>query len=147
MISYSEARSEINGAFLDAWNAQTAAIVGYIPEVRWQGIQYRSLPDGSKFWIRVSEQAVQEAQTTFAEAGKQRFTASGLVFVQVFCPKSDSQCYEKGLKLAEIAKSAFRGKSTLGGVWFRNTTIRELPQEELYERFNVTSEFEFDEIA
>jgi hypothetical protein len=146
MTTYREARNEINGAFLERWNAETAVIVGYVPEVRWQGVQERGLPDGSKFWVRVSAQSVQESQTTFAEVGKQRFTGTGLVFVQLFCPKSDSQCYDKGLKLAEVAKSAFRGKSA-NGVWFRNTTIRELPQEEVFERFNVIAEFEFDEIA
>lgn len=149
--NYIDARNEINSLFYEAWQLKAAAIAGYLPEIRWQGVQYRSLPDGSKIWGRVSIQTVFEEQTTLStcegKPGQKRYTASGLVFVQLFCPKSDTESYAKGGKLAKIARDAFRGKSTPGKVWFRNARINEIPPEELYERYNVVTEFEYDELG
>lgn len=151
MIEFDQVNDEINALFLAAWNAGSAAIAGYVPEIRWQGVQYRDLPDGSKFWVRLSKQTVFEEQATLSTCegvpGKRKYTASGLVFVQIFCPKSNTQAFELGQKLAKLARNAFRGKSTPGKVWFRNTRINELTPEELYERFNVVTEFEYDEIG
>lgn len=149
--THSAARDEMNALFLAAWNAGAPAIASYIPEIRWQGVQYRALPDGSKIWCRVTIETVFEEQTTLStcegKPGQKRYTASGLVFVQIFCPKSDTQAYTKGGKLAEVARNAFRGKSTPGKVWFRNARINELAPEELYERYNVVTEFEYDELG
>lgn len=151
MIEFDQARNEINSLFLTAWNLYSAAIVSYIPEIRWQGVQYRDLPDGSKFWVRVSKQTVFEEQTALSVCegapGQKRYTASGLVFVQIFCPKSNTQAFELGQELAKIARNAFRGKTTPGKIWFRNVRINELNPEELYERFNVVTEFEYDELS
>lgn len=147
----SEARNEINGLFLAAWNANAAAIVGYVPNVEWQGVQPRTTPDPSKYWARVSMQTVFEEQTTLStcegKPGQKRYTASGLVFVQLFCPKSLGQAFELGGELAEVAKKAFRGKSTPGKVWFRNARINEIDPEDLYYRYNVVTEFEYDELG
>lgn len=151
MIEFDQARNEINSLFLTAWNLYSATIVSYVPEIRWQGVQYRDLPDGSKFWVRVSKQTVFEEQTTLSACegapGQKRYTASGLVFVQIFCPKSNTQAFELGQELAKIARNAFRGKTTPGKIWFRNVRINELNPEELYERFNVVTEFEYDELG
>jgi len=151
MIEYDDVNDEINALFLAAWNAGTTALVGYVPEIRWQGVQYRDLPDGSKFWVRLSKQTVFEEQASLSNCeglpGQKKYTASGLVFVQLFCPKSNTQAFELGQKLAKLARNAFRGKTTPGKIWFRNVRINELSPEELYERFNVVTEFEYDELG
>lgn len=151
MIEFDEVDDEIKALFLAAWQANAGAVVGYIPEVRWQGVQYRSLPDGSQFWARLSKQTVFEEQATLStcegKPGQRKYTASGLVFVQLFCPKSNTQAFELGQKLAKVARNAFRGKTTPGKIWFRNTRINEINPEELYERFNVVTEFEYDELG
>ena len=152
MIEFDEVRNEIFALFNAAWEANTAAIVGYVPEVRWQGVQERDLPESSKFWVRVSKQTVFEEQATLStcegKPGQKKYTASGLVFVQLFCPKSNAQAVELGQKLAKVARNAFRGKTTPGKIWFRNARINDgIPPEELYERFNVVTEFEYDELG
>lgn len=151
MIEFDDVNDEINSLFFSAWKARSAAIVGYVPEIRWQGVQYRDLPDGSKFWGRLSKQTVFEEQATLSNCeglpGKKKYTASGLVFLQLFCPKSNAQAFELGQQLAKLGRNAFRGKSTPGGIWFRNVRINELNSERLYERFNVVTEFEHDELG
>lgn len=151
MITYAEASDEINLLIKEAWELQSSDIVGYIPELRWQGIQYRNLPDTSKYWARVSIQTIFEEQASLSNgvglAGKRRFESSGLVFVQIFCPKSDARAFEKGKLLAVIARDAFRGKSTESAIFFRNVRIQEIPQEDNFERLNIVAEFEYDEIG
>lgn len=146
MITYEEAIDEIFGIFNAAWFGDSAAVVGYVPEVRWPGVEEPEKPELSKFWARVSQQTVIEGQSSLRNGdGGQRYTTDGLVFVQIFCPKSDSLGMTNGRKLAIIARNAFRGNATSGQVWFRNARINELPPEENWYRFNVVAEYEYDE--
>jgi len=144
--TYEEAIDEMFTAFNTAWLASSAAVASYVPDVRWPGVEEPDTPDPSAFWSRISQQTVMEEQSTLrnGDAG-QRYTADGLVFVQIFCPKSDPEAMTKGRKLATIARNAFRGHTTSGKVWFRNTRINELPPEEKFYRFNVVAEYEYDE--
>ncbi|AMW36131.1 minor tail protein [Xanthomonas phage XAJ2] len=156
ILSYEHAVNEILKLFLDKWNSETAAIAGYVPKVYWPGVQVASAPDPLKFWCRVTIKTVQEPQTGFSacieEDGTQsksasRFTASGLVFVQLFCPKNHPDSMLIGRRLAQTAKLAFRAKKTPNGVWFPEVTATELDSEELYNRFNIVAETQYDEAA
>lgn len=147
---YNEARDQIFELFNIAW-LETEAIVSYVPEVRWQGKEVGDVPDGSKFWCRVSTQSVFERQSTLSNAagepGKKHYNSSGLVFVQLFAPKEIDTSYEQAQLLARIARDAFRGKTTIGKVWFRNVRINNLEPEELFYRFNIVAEYEYDEVG
>lgn len=145
---YVAAVDEMFALFDAAFTANAPAVVGYMPDIRWQGINEGTTPDASKYWCRVSQQTVEEEQSTLADKdGKKRYTATGLIFVQLFGPIADVEAFEKGRLLAVIARNVFRGKSTSGKVWFRNARIRELPNEESAVRFNVVAEYEYDEIS
>jgi len=149
-LTYSEAVDEMFALFLTAWNAGSSAIAGYIPEIRWQGKEDPSTPDSSKFWCRVSVQSVFEEQagvSALPSVGKRRYESSGLLFVQIFCPKSKADSFAVGRKLAELAKATYRGKTTPCKVIFQNVRINELPIENLSYRFNVIAEYEYDEIS
>lgn len=146
MIGYEEAIDEMFDAFNVAWLANSAAVAGYVPEVRWPGVEEPEKPDASVYWARVSQQTVDEGQSTLrnGDAG-QRYTTDGLIFVQVFAPKSDSEAMTILRRLAIIGRNAFRGHTTSGKVWFRNARINELPPEDKYYRLNVVAEYEYDE--
>lgn len=145
---YVTAIDEMFSLFYEAWLAQSSDVVGYVPEVRWPGVEEPQTPDFSKYWLRVSQQTVIEEQTALAGSdSKRRYTASGLIFVQLFCPKSEADAMENGRKLAVVARNSFRGKTTSGKVWFRNARINELTPEESAYRFNVVAEYEYDEVS
>lgn len=150
-LTPSEARDEMFSLFSVAWATDAPAIAGYAPEVRWQGKEEPAAPDASKFWVRVSTQHVFEEQksltTEVTGQGKRRYEVSGLIFVQLFCPKSNPRATEQGYLLAQVARAAFRGKSTPGNVWFYNVRINELPEEDQFYRFNIIGEYEYDEIG
>ena len=150
-LTYDQAVDEMFALFRTAWNANTAAIVGTVPEVRWQGVESKVVPIVDGYWCRISTQNLGEKQTTFKSAIAQdtnrRYTSKGLLFVQIFCPMSDSDSMSKGRQLGEVAKKAFRGKATPAAVWFRNARVNDLPPEDDMYRFNMVVEYEYDDIG
>jgi hypothetical protein len=146
--TYSTAIKSMFSLFFTAWQAGATSIVGYIPNINWPGIEKPTKEDASKFWARVSQQTVDEGQTALAGAGsRRRYTAKGLIFIQLFCPKTDSRSIDLGRSLAVLARDSFRGKISTENVWFRNVRIQELDAEESYHRFNVVVEYEYDEMG
>lgn len=149
--SYTQAVDAMFALFNVAWSAGAAAIVGSVPQIRWQGVEGTSPPPVNGYWCRVSTQNVIEQQTThktgIAPNENRRYTSSGLLFVQLFCPMSDAQAMDKGRQLAMLARNAFRGKSTSNDVWFRNARINELSPEDNSYRFNIIVEYEYDDIG
>lgn len=151
MTDYPQAMSAIKAQFYTAWVAGSAAIAGYVPEIRWADNELAPLPDGSKIWCRHSVQSVFEEQTNVSVCdpalGKRRYTNTGLVFVQIFIPKTLANGDSLANQLAVLARNCYRGKVATGEVWFRNARINNIPPEDLYYRRNAVSEYEFDEIA
>lgn len=150
-LTYDEAIDEIYGLLYAAWQSSTASIAGYVPAIRWAGKEEPEKPDGSLFWARCSASNVVEPQTSLSncveQPGNSRYTPVGVVIVQLFCPKSDATAMEKGRLLAQVARNAFRGKTTPGKVWFRNARIHEIEPEDLFYRLNIIAEYEYDEIG
>lgn len=150
MTEYPNAVDEMYKAFNDYWIANSAAVAGYVPEIRWHGKEKADAPEGNKFWVRVSTKSVFEEQislsSSVSEDGRKRYTGYGLVFVQLFCPKSVTNSIYLGRQLAQIAKKAYRGKSTPSKIWFRNVRINELDAENVWYRFNIISDYQYDEI-
>lgn len=144
------ALNDMNAMFLGAWKSNAGKIVDYVPEVRWFGTEQLGKPDKDKFWVRHSTQGVSTPQTAMGgceDELKRRYTAYGLLFVQLFCPKHISNSLFLGRRLAQVAQSAYRGKQSPNGVWFRNVRVQELTPEEPWYRLNVVAEYEYDEIA
>lgn len=143
---------EMEALFYAAWQANAAPFFGYIPDVEWFGKETKDKADRTKVWVRFSTQNVFEEQATLSACVDQpfvrRWNGSGLIFIQFFLPKTVANAVIQGRKLAKVAKTAFRGKKTQGGVTFYNTRINDnVPPEELYYRLNVVSEYDFDELG
>lgn len=147
-MTYIEAVDELFGIFNDMWEdpAEGAEpIVGYVPEVRWPGVEEPDKPNKSKFWTRVSQQTLTDEQSAFCGEGSCNFTNEGLLMVELFCPKSTNTGVTKGRELSIIIRNAYRCKNTSSGLWFRSQKITELDPEAHFYRFMVTVEYQFDE--
>ena len=148
--TYTAAVDTMFALFKAAWDAETTAIVGYVPEVRWQNVPEKTKPDPDKFWARVSQQPVTSRQSSLSNCvgspQQRRYESSGVLFVQLFFPKSDDEAADKGRRLAVLARAAYRGK-TVGGIEFKNVRINELSPQESWFRANVVAEYEFDELG
>lgn len=149
--TYPVAVSAIFKAGVDAITAGAAALVGYTPDMRFQGFEKNGKPDGSKFWLRFSQQTVNERQATLSTCaglpGQKRYTTTGIVFVQFFCPRSLQTGMELGRKLAILARDAYRGHALDDSIWFRNARINELAPESDSYRLNVVADYEYDELG
>jgi hypothetical protein len=147
--TYVGAKNEIYSLFTQRFNADAAAIIGYVPQIFYRNNEQPTKPGSDKYWVRASIQTIDAAQTALSdcgEIGKKRYTEYGLFFAQLFAPKSDPQVDDKLAKLAAMAREIFRGTTTEGHVWFRNARINEIDPEALFYRSNVVTEFEYDEI-
>lgn len=158
MHTFVTAREEICARFDQHWQIHAPLIVGaldYLPEIRMPRIVYPKPINPAVHWGRLSIQSVMSSQSAFvsyapAEAGaakRKKYEESGLVFVQLFGPKNEIEAAEQQDYLAQIARSAFRGESLPGKVWFRNARINDLEDEDEMLRLNVVAEYEYNEIS
>jgi hypothetical protein len=142
-MSYINAVNDMFLLFNDTWSNECLPIIGYTPKVEWQGVQSDGV-DNSKYFARISQQGVTDRQRTL-KTSKNRYDVTGLLFIQIFCPRSDMEAMQKGRQLSEIVKNAYRGVHTLNDVWFRNVRIKELEPEASFLQFQVIAEYEFSE--
>lgn len=148
MISnYSNARDEMFAQLTGVLPALTT-LLGYAPNIVYQGVETAAKMPTDKLWMRISQQTVLESQAALAGNDlKRRYNSSGLIFVQVFIPKTEVQNYAFGLAAANVIKLAYRGKQTSNCIWFNNVRIQELPAETAWFRINVVAEYQYDEIG
>ena len=145
--NYSAGRNEIFTQFNSALPA-VGTLIGYAPNIVYQGVEEPAKMPTDKLWVRVSQQTVLESQAALAGNDlKQRYSSEGLVFSQIFIPKTKPENYAIALAAANIIKLAFRGKQTTNCIWFRNVRIQELPAELAWFRINVVAEYQYDEIG
>lgn len=151
LLTYPEAVDNMNARFLAAWNAETAAIVGYVPEIRWDGNEKKAPPPGGLYFVIHSVQNVKDGQSTLSNnvsrPGVKRFTSIGLVIMQLYMPKNVQDPKPNGRALAMIAKNAYRSGDNSSGIWFKNVRINDLPSFEDWYRLNVIAEYQYDELA
>lgn len=147
-VSTPDAVDEILGLFKAAWDIGSPAYNSGTPlPVEWDGQDTGSPPDLTKPCARVFVRHVGSRQITFGETGNRRFNRRGIVTVQVFQPISDRRGLSVVQNLAIIARDAYEGKGTATGIWFRNVRSREVGADGRgWYQYNVTAEFEYDEL-
>lgn len=146
-MTFEEARDAIQAQFHSAWLAQATTVVGYVPEVRWPDAREKADLPQNKFWARLTINVVTAVQSTLAPPGERKFTSNGIVTVQLFGPAARPSAGKELRALGNIALTAYRGISVSDGVWYRNTVLAPLSSEPDWLRYNLTSEFIYDERA
>jgi hypothetical protein len=135
MTDITTARDEILSLFKTAWD--NSPITNGLPLVFDDS--KKEIADDC--FARITIQHNTGFQASF---GATRFTRLGIVFVQIFTPLGN------GLKLSdeisELVLSAFEGKSTTSGVWFRNCRLNEIGETDKWFQTNVVCEFEYDKV-
>ena len=97
-------------------------------------------------YARLIIQHVTDNQATLAnENGQRRYRAEGLITVQIRTPAGDGQFLAR--QLVPIAQRAYRGKTTSGGVLFRNVRVNEVGRNGNHFQTNVLADFEYDEVV
>lgn len=145
MTDFVAARTAICAGFDEFWQMNAGGIVGYIPEIRFPRVVYPKPINPSVHWGQMSLQTVIAGQAAFGANGCKKYREEGLVFVQLFGPKSEVEAGEQQDRFAHIARAAFRGRSLPGKIWFRNARINDLDPEDEMLRLNVVAEYEYNE--
>lgn len=137
-----EAYDAMAKQFFDTWSvaAPTTPIV-------WPDVKSDLPPKGESYCrFTLLHNPGVGGQATLANCeGQRRYRRSGNVIIQIFTP------FAGGLRtmhtLLPIAMQAFEGVDLQpSGVWFRNTRFVEVGQSGAYLQYNVTTEFEYDEV-
>lgn len=147
--TFIESGDEIYARINTLWNDVAVGLFGYKPALYWPGKVEPDKVDGSKSWGRVTRRTVDETQSGFVACSfnsKVRYTNSGLIYIQLFGSLSETGSDRKAQQLAEALKNAFKRKCTGSKVIFRNSRIEPLDPEELFFRYNVVFEYEYDEL-
>lgn len=150
MISQQNARKQIFTVVHTIWQDRAGAIAGYIPEIRWQGVEEGALPGTDKFWMRVSTNNVTTNQvghrTVEPGVSDVVYRTVGFIVLQIFAPMKGADSYAKGELLSELGQAMFMARETPGSVWFRNPRIREIDNDGTWYRWNVIADYQFDQI-
>jgi len=143
-MTYIEAVDELFGMLLDVVHTESAAIIGYEPEIRWPGEAAGIKPPKERYWSRASEQIVTDGQVSLANAqGIKVYEATGLCYLQIFCPRNLDGSLDKGRLFAQAVRNKFRRGSPSGEIWFRNQRIVKQPETAEAYPLNVVIEFSF----
>jgi len=147
-MNNTEAKDAMCALFTAAWLAQTPAIVGTPPKIVYPWDTERSITNEALYWGRISFTTVLENQATYRGpmGSPRRWRVEGLVTVQIFAPMSDIQGARNLEKLADIARSSFRGAKAGDCVWFRRPRIQELDPDGKWHRANAIAVFQYDDI-
>lgn len=157
MITQKQARSEMLTMFKTHWDAHApAAMVAegvtlFNPaDVFYQGVETRdSAPQETpyaKVTINHSPAAPQSSLACYN--GKRKWERNGVIIVQTFGPTADGKGLNIALALATVAREAFQGKASQGGVWFRNVSVVEVGAAgEGWFQYNTTANFTYEEVA
>lgn len=144
--TFDEAYNQIFALFKTKWEADTPTITGgAAPEIFYQGLTDVGVQPPDEPWCRISLQHVTNNQSALdPDGGLKRFTAIGLVTVQIFVPIGQGLTLIR--KLAPVAKEAFQGTRTSDdSIWFRDATVTEVGTDGPWNQFNVTATFTYDE--
>lgn len=146
-----EARKEMLARVNECWQANAGAIVGYVPEIRWQGIEEGDLPGADKFWMRAGTTNVTTRQSGHMMPDAPNgspvvYDTYGFITLQIFAPMKGREGWSKGELLSELGQRMFMASETGGGVWFRNPRIRDLNNDGTFYRWNVIADYQFSQV-
>lgn len=131
-----QAKDLMLGVFKTVWDAYPGSPVA----------EYTDIPGGpptvDKLWARATVKHATGAQTSLGGLGGRRFTASGIVWVQVFAPAGDGST--GALTAAQAIVDAYRTARL--DVWFRNVGLVEMGGDGAFSRVDVKGEFYYDDV-
>lgn len=133
------------------WQARAPGVLGFAPEIRYQGLEKPELPGADKFWMRAMTTTVTTRQSGHMLPDEPYgspvvYTNFGFITLQIFAPMKSPNSWALGEQLAEIGQYMFMAAETGGNVWFRNPRIREINSDGTWYRWNVISDYQFDQV-
>lgn len=147
-LDFQSADDEVYGIVNAILTGAVAAILGYAPDIRWQGVVNPVKPDSSKAFFRVSSQMVSDRLAAMGAAGgTKRYEAISLLYVQIFMPRTVGGYAGVGKQIGDLIASQFKKASPSGMLQFINPKIVTLPETESSLPINVVVEYHYDSLT
>lgn len=142
-LTFAEARDEIHTLFKTAWDAgvETAGQAVLYADSKTQVPKTDDADSNPDLWARITVAHTGGFQATLG--GNKCFARFGLVTVQVFTALGTGLSI--GDNVYKIVVDSYEGKTTPGGVWFRNVSVNEIGPEGEWYQTNIIAEFEYEE--
>ncbi len=134
-LTFEEARDEIFALLKTAWDT-----TGF--PIKWPGIKF-SKPEPSATYAEVIFHHLAGGQVAFG-SGVSMWRRAGSLLFRVNTPMGEG--FTDTYSLAKVITDAIEGNATQGGVWFRETSIREGDEVGGYDRVTVETIFEYTEV-
>lgn len=140
-----EAKTETYALFYENLKNEAPAIFGYVPPVRWEGVETETAPDPSKPYCKVHMEEIVSNQRAFIHCpdntGGRLFASEGIAEFIIFLPMRLSNAFTKGEQLWANLRKAFRKPRSNSVLWFENAVIHKRPP--MDERFKIILTVEF----
>lgn len=145
-LTFDEAYTVITDHLQVQWALLTPAIVGTVPELRFEDIEKPDIPTATFARFVMSEVSSPQASMRNAEYG-QRYENNGIILVQLLIYRDTGKPAEIARKLGTMTKNIFRDPAFPGCFIFQNIRVNTLESEPRYLRRNVIVEYQFDELT
>jgi hypothetical protein len=140
-MTITEARDEIFALLRNEWIAHASAL-----PIFWQGETHINPPDQSQGYARATVLHSTGGQSSLGGTNGVRFSRQGVAIIQCFGPLGIGKSLTISEEIASMALDAFEGKTTPGGIWFRNCRFNEIGPADGWFQINVIAEFIYDEV-
>jgi hypothetical protein len=145
-LTFDQAYTVITDHLQTQWTALTPAIVGSVPELRFDGVEKPGVPETTFARFVMSEVSSPRNTLRNAEYG-QRFENNGIIILQLLVDRTEITAASIARKLGDMAKNIFRDPAFPGCFIFRNIRVNTLESEPKFLRRNVIVEYQFDELT
>lgn len=103
-----------------------------------------AIDSGSLPWARVTFLPNLRSQTSLAGTGNAKYTAKGVVMVEIYAPSGDGGTLQRAL--TDLAETAYEGVSTSNGVWYTNVRTEQPRPDGHWTHANVIAEWSYDQV-
>ena len=134
-LTYEEARDEIFSLLKTAWDT-----TGF--PIKWPGKAFNK-PEPASTYAELVFHHLAGGQMGFG-SGSNMWRRAGSLLFRVNVPMGEG--FTDAYVLAKVIADAIEGNATPGGVWFRDTSIREGDEVGGYDRITVETIFEYTEV-
>lgn len=145
-LTFDQAYTVITDHLQIQWTALTPAIVGSVPELRFEDVEKKEIPTTTFARFVMSEVSSPRNSLRNAEYG-QRFENNGIIILQMLIDRDNIDAADTARKLGQVAKDIFRDPTFPGCFIFRNIRVNRLESEPKFLRRNLIVEYQFDELT
>lgn len=149
------AKDEMYAMFKSRWDSRSGTIVNsttpYIPHVYYDGLNTPAKPPTNLFCAKIEMNSKKESPSCFRNNldGLQnvRYNCTGLLEINIFCPLSDKENADKGLRLSIVARDSYSAKQSPSGVNFYNVSIKgPIKYSEVFAKFTITTDYKYFDV-